>query len=147
MYNLTLVYFNFNFWYFYLLFGDTSRLYALALRTLNPLRTRHLTPVYISILCIPRWRAQAWLRRWSCVGRSGVGLPRVNMCVDIIKSFIIFISLNYSLCLYLYCCFKINNFFYLKLQRGSRLVLSMHVDRVLFLPTTNWLTNMSSNAI
>ena len=32
------------------------------------------------------------------------------------------------------------------LQGGSRLVLSIHIDQVLFLPTTNWLTNISSNA-
>ena len=31
-------------------------------------------------------------------------------------------------------------------QGGSRLVLSIHIDQVLFLPTTNWLTNISSNA-
>ena len=30
------------------------------------------------------------------------------------------------------------------LQGGSRLVLSIHIDQVLFLPTTNWLTNILS---
>ena len=27
------------------------------------------------------------------------------------------------------------------------MVLSIHIDQVLFLPTTNWLTNISSNAM
>ena len=38
-----------------------------------------------------------------------------------------------------------NNILVSLLQGGSRLVLSIHVNQILFLPTTNWLTT-SSNA-
>ena len=43
-------------------------------------------------------------------------------------------------------CIKLCAYSTAILQGGSRLVLSIHVDQVLFLPTTNWLTNTSSNA-